>query len=111
MRPEFQTVSVDVAKLRDYALSESHLRGRHKARVFLSRLGIDARDADWLRTELIRQVSSEDCVFQPGTVDEHGARYIVDAPISRGHRHAVVRSVWIIGPGSSDLRLTSCYVL
>jgi hypothetical protein len=31
---------VDVAKLRDYCLNPGHARGRHKARVFASVLGI-----------------------------------------------------------------------
>jgi hypothetical protein len=30
----FAAATVDVAKLRDYCLSDAHLRGRHKARVF-----------------------------------------------------------------------------
>ena len=44
---------VEIAKLRDYCLSDTHPRGRHKARVFRSRLGLSASDAEWLRQSLL----------------------------------------------------------
>ncbi len=31
--PNAENAVVEIAKLRDYCLSEDHLRGRHKARV------------------------------------------------------------------------------
>ena len=36
---------VDIEKLRDYCLSAQHPEGRHKARVFLSVLGMASADA------------------------------------------------------------------
>ena len=39
---------VDVEKLRDYVLSPDHEHGRHKARVFLSALGIDRDSWEYL---------------------------------------------------------------
>jgi hypothetical protein len=47
----FGSVVVDIAKLRDYCLSEAHPRGRHKARSFRARLGLTGADADWLRQD------------------------------------------------------------
>jgi hypothetical protein len=52
-------IVVDVAKLRDYCLSDSHPRGRHKARVLRSRLGLTTGDAEWLRDQLLRAAQSE----------------------------------------------------
>jgi hypothetical protein len=36
---------VDIRKLRDYCLNPAHPRGRNKARVFASVLGLTASDA------------------------------------------------------------------
>jgi len=44
---------VDVEKLRDYCLSAAHPRGRHKARVFASALGLFREDAEWLKAKLL----------------------------------------------------------
>jgi hypothetical protein len=38
--PNGERAIVEVAKLRDYCLSPTHPRGRHKARVFAASLGI-----------------------------------------------------------------------
>ena len=43
-----------MAKLRDYALDPIHSKGKHKARVFASALGLTRNDAEWLRDELLR---------------------------------------------------------
>jgi hypothetical protein len=45
----FRTVAVDLTKVRDYCLSASHPRGRHKARVFQARLGLTADNAELLQ--------------------------------------------------------------
>ena len=45
---------VELAKLTDYCLDETHPRGRHKARVYAARLGLDRADAALRRAELLR---------------------------------------------------------
>jgi len=45
---------VDIAKLRDYSLSPAHPRGRHKARLFASVLGLTQEDAEFLREQLLK---------------------------------------------------------
>jgi hypothetical protein len=47
--PNGERAIVDLRKLEDYCLSPSHIRGRHKARVFMQALGLDRSDASWLR--------------------------------------------------------------
>lgn len=47
--PYGERAVVEIEKLRDYCLSPTHLRGRHKAKVFLARLGLTAEHAEWLR--------------------------------------------------------------
>jgi len=100
---------VDVAKLRDYCLNPGHPRGRHKARVFASTLGLMAADAEFLRENLLR--AAREGSATPGDSDEHGHRYIVDFRLDRGGRQATVRSAWIISRGDPVPRLTTCFVL
>ncbi|WP_416274761.1 DUF6883 domain-containing protein [Lamprobacter sp.] len=54
-------------------------------------------------------MSSHDCAI--GTIDEYGARYVVDFAYVRGARKAMIRSTWIIRAGETTPRLTSCFVL
>ena len=51
--PYAELAVVDVAKLRDYGLDMAHPRGKHKAKVFKSRLGLTADDAEFLRAVLL----------------------------------------------------------
>jgi hypothetical protein len=53
MEQPVQTIVVDLKKLREYCLSASHPRGRHKARVFQSRLGVTQADAELPRQALL----------------------------------------------------------
>lgn len=101
---------VDIEKLRDYCLSELHPEGRHKARVFLSALGMTATDAETLRNMLFAAAIQSDAAVVSG-VDEYGSRYVLDVEIVWGSRHALIRSAWIVKSGEDFPRLTSCYVL
>ena len=100
---------VELAKLRDYCLNPSHQEGKHKARVFDAALGINAEDAEWLREELLS--AAADGSFLPTTRTAHGQRYVLDFPIQRQQRTAMIRSAWIIRPGEKFPRLVTCYVL
>ena len=107
----FGGIVVDVAKLRDYCLSDSHPRGRHKARVFRSRLGLTANDAELLRKALLDAADGRQEQLQLTNADEYGQRYILDFPMTTAAGSATVRSAWIVLAGQGVLRLTSCYVL
>jgi hypothetical protein len=50
--PNAENAIVEIAKLRDYCLSPTHLRGRHKARVFQSALKLAFDDATELQAAL-----------------------------------------------------------
>lgn len=101
---------VDIEKLRDYCLSAQHPEGRHKARVFLSALGMSASDADSLRGILLAEAAMNNDVSMVNA-DKYGCRYSLDVVVSRGSRVALIRSAWIIKAGEDFPRLTSCYVL
>jgi hypothetical protein len=48
---------VPVEKLHAYALDPEHRSGRHKARVFSSVLGIEQRDWEYLREQILARVA------------------------------------------------------
>lgn len=101
---------VDVEKLRDYCLSSQHPEGRHKARVFLSALGITSADANRLREILLSAATVNNEVSMSG-IDQYGSRYVLDITVVWGSREALIRSAWIIKAGEEFPRLASCYVL
>lgn len=100
---------IDIEKLRDYCLSESHPRGKHKARVFATTLGLTAGNAFELREAISAAIQTEEAVV--GEQDDYGQRYIVDFSMKRRGAEAIIRTAWIIRSGEDVPRLTSCYVL
>jgi hypothetical protein len=100
---------VDITKLRDYCLSRTHARGRHKARVFASVLGIAEQDAELLRQALLDAARNSEAT--PAEADRYGQRYLLDFEMTGSGGRAMVRSAWIVLAGEDFPRLTSCYVL
>ncbi len=107
--PNPERAVVDIAKLRDYCLSFKHPRGRHKARVFATTLGLTADHAEKLRDALLAAARTYDAT--PTEQDSYGQRYVVDFPMNGPAGQAMVRSSWIVRRGEDFPRLTSCYVL
>ncbi len=107
--PNADRAVVDIAKLRDDCLNPDHLRGRHKARVFASALGLTAAHAEDLRQELLRAAST--AAATAADQDEYGQRYVVDFTMTGPSLGATVRSSWIVRAGEDFPRLTSRYVL
>ena len=100
---------VDIVKLHDYCLNPLHPRGRHKARVFRSALGLMQGDAEFLREQLLHAAREGDVAV--GEVDEYGERYTIDFGFALNGRQARVRSTWIVRRGERFPRLTSYFVL
>jgi hypothetical protein len=107
--PNGERAVVEISKLQDYCLNMQHLRGRHKARVFVSVLGLRYEDAEMLRQALLDAARSEHAT--PGSEDQYGARYMIDFEMSGPSGKAFVRSIWIVLKKEDFPRLTSCYVL
>jgi hypothetical protein len=108
---EFDSVEVDISKLRDYCLSEIHPRGRHKARVFRAALGLTAAEAEVLRQSLLKAVLDQSGELRATVSDEYGQRYELDFTMTTDVGSARVRSMWIVRAGQRVLRFISCYVL
>lgn len=107
--PNAAQAIVEIEKLRDYCLSDNHPRGKHKARVFESALGLTASDANELRDAIISAIQAEEAIT--GEQDEYGQRFTLDFLMRRHGREALIRSAWIIRRGEDIPRLTSCYIL
>jgi len=88
--PNAACAVVEIEKLRDYCLSANHPRGRHKARVFVTALGIRAEDSEELRDAILSAVLSEDATPTDG--DKYGQRYVVDFTMARQGRQADIRT-------------------
>ena len=107
--PNARHAVVDIRKLSDYCLNPDHPRGKHKARVFESTLGLVKADAEELREELLRQAAKQEASTSGS--DEYGTRYIIDFEYDRSGQRARVRSCWIVKRRDELPRLTSCFVL
>ena len=106
--PNADEAIVEIAKLRDYCLSPTHPRGRHKARMFAAALGLTADDAEVLRAALLQAVLTVDATV--AEQDAFGQRYVIDFRMQGPRGEAMVRSAWIVRTGEQNPRLTSCYV-
>lgn len=100
---------VNMAKLRSYCLNPRHPRGRHKARVFASALGITRENAGLLRQALLEAAESAEVTL--GDKDDYGQRYVLDCEMAGPAGKATVRSGWIVLHGQDFPQLTSCFVL
>ena len=107
--PNADRAVVELDKLTEYCLNPAHPRGRHKARVFLSALGLTPVDAEMLRDALLDAAESDDAA--PGEVDEYGERFVVDFEMDGPTGHVAVRSAWIVRVDEDFPRFVSCYVL
>ena len=99
---------VDIVKIRDYCLSPTHPRGRHKSRVVAASLGLSASDSEELRKAVLDAACNEDAMI--GDLDAHGQRYVIDFRMSTAAGEATIRSAWIILNSEEQPRLLTCYV-
>ncbi len=106
--PNAERAIIDIEKLRDYCLNTEHPRGRHKARVFASVLGLRADNAETLHTSLLRAVQSNVAIATDE--DTYGQRYTLDFSMRTDVGQAVIRSNWIIRSYEDFPRLTSCFI-
>ncbi len=107
--PNGDNAVVDIEKLRDYCLNPNHLRGRHKARVFASAIGLTAENADELRYAILHAAKSGNA--RPTEIDGFGSRYVLDFHWNEVGQGPVIRTTWIIRTDEDVPRLISCYVL
>lgn len=105
--PNWQLATIDRRKLRDYVLDPAHPEGRHKARVFLSALGLTGADSEWLASALLQNLGAAEVVQTDST--PWGELYRADLSIWRGDRCAKVRTGWLCQ--GKTARLTTCFIV
>ncbi len=107
--PNPEKAFVDIEKLSGYCLNPVHKRGKHKARLFSSILGLTSDNAGELRKRLLDVARNDDA--EPGGEDRYGKRYVIDFTMITAKGRAKVRSTWIVRTRENFARLTSCYIL
>lgn len=107
--PNPENAVVEISKLRDYCLNATHPRGRNKARVFYSVLGLTADDAEKLRRRPRSTAISEEVT--PAERDEYGQRYMLDFEMGTEAASTTVRSGWVVRHEEDFPRFASCCVL
>ena len=109
--PNAENAVVDIAKLRDYCLNPNHPKGKHKARAFLEKLGLERNDAELLRQSILEAILKAEAVEEQAT--EYGRRFVLDFELQRGvgliGYTAVVRTAWIVRNNEDFPRLSTCY--
>ena len=106
--PRARDATIPTAKLVSYALSTTHERGRHKARVFASALGITASDWRYLHDQILAALP--DSEVRSTHVTPFGIAYEVIVMIDglKGRTVPVV-TTWIVASTAAP-RLTSTWV-
>ncbi|HEX8567582.1 MAG TPA: hypothetical protein VF648_18225 [Pyrinomonadaceae bacterium] len=106
--PNADKAIVPIEKLRDYSLNSYHDRGKHKARVFASALGMMQTDAPRLRDMILQAVLTNEAVEIE--TNEHGTRHTMDFRALGLKGEITICTAWIIDAGEDVPRLVSCYV-
>lgn len=107
--PNAENAFIDLRKILTYCLDPTHNVGKHKAKVFLSALGLDLEDADELSKALIFAVQNIEA--DAVGADEFGQRYVLNFEMERKGQKATIRSVWIIETNTDFPRLVTCFVV
>jgi hypothetical protein len=105
--PDFAIISD--SKLAGYSLNLDHDEGKHKARVFKAALNMDVSHLEELKQALRSALETNDAV--PAARNAYGQKYIIDFPLTREEKTAIVYSVWIVKDNENFPRLITCYIL
>jgi hypothetical protein len=104
-----ERIQIDPKKLTAYALNPQNDRGKHKAHIFRQKLGYTQDNYERLLAQIESQVWEAEAVIQ--SADTYGQRIRVDLEINgTSGQQAIVRTGWLISPGSSEAQLLTLYV-
>ena len=105
--PHGERARIPIEKLTDYCLNPDHPRGKDKARVFATVLGI-TRDSANALAALVRQAAIEGDITKEA-MTTFGRYYRVDWAIPT-QGNAVLRPMWEMAPGEEIPRLISAFM-
>jgi hypothetical protein len=107
--PNASKVRISREEIDGYSLKPENEGGPPgKARVFESALGFNKSNADDLISQIRSGVRKNPAIT--GELDEFGQRFRVDIPLGGPKGSAIVRTGWIIDPGSTIPRLLTAFV-
>jgi len=93
-KPRFENVEIDKRKISEYVMNAEH-----------SATGLTAKDADQIETQIRAGVRNGTPVA--GRNDQYGQRWSVDVPVTGPAGTMMVRTAWIVEPGSGQPRLAT----
>jgi hypothetical protein len=106
--PRAREATIPTSKLTGYALSTTHDRGRHKARVFASALGITSSDWRYLHDQILAALA--DGEVRSTRITSFGIAYEVIVMIDGLNGRTVpVVTTWMLASDAAP-RLTSTWV-
>jgi hypothetical protein len=105
--PDGDQAIIPIEKLLGYCLNPNHTKGKHKARVFKSALGITADHVDRL-VELIQLAALQGEVVQVRVTD-FGQEFKLDWTVP-DHDGLQLRTIWIIPHDSAAPQLVSAFI-
>ena len=97
---------IPIQKLASYCLNPQHPKGKHKARVFQSALGITIENVDVLY-DLIQKAAVEGEVIQQN-VTEFGQMFKVDWTVT--DTQIQLRTIWEVTATNPNPRLVSAFI-
>ena len=96
-------------RLSDRLLDPDNPVGRHKALVFERYLGFNRDNYESLLQQVETQALDSEAHLQ--RTDQHGQHYRVDLEVTgTGDRRGIVRTGWLVVPGSDEAWLVTLYV-
>lgn len=94
-------------KIEGYCLNFEHSKGKHKARLFQSKLGITLTNSHILKQSLTEAVINEAVTLKKH--DQHGTYYTMKFTLKTDFCASLILASWIIRSTEDFPRLTSCY--
>ncbi len=102
-------IVIDHRKLTEYALDYNSMHGKHKAFIFEQVLGFTKDNHQALLSQLKAKCLHANAKFYREI--EQGTLYQIDVLIEGDNNNqALVRTGWLIKPGTRSARLTTIYV-
>ncbi|MES1197092.1 MAG: DUF6883 domain-containing protein [Pseudomonadota bacterium] len=92
--PNAENAVVPIERLTSYLLNREHPKGKHKARLFASALGLGPNDAEALQELLLTFASLGEA--EASWTDQYGQRFVIRGKMRYMDKEAMVRTVWIV---------------
>ncbi len=97
-------------KLKAYSLNAEHPRGKNKARVFKSALGLTMANSYVLHDAILEAAADSTEVRETGD-NGYGMTYQMTFQMETDRGRANIMTGWIVEIGTDFPRLTTCYIL